>query len=394
MSKSALEGIKVLDLGRVIAAPYAAAFLADMGADVLKIEQPGRGDDARAYLPLNGYFAVFNRSKRGVTLNLRTEEGKKIFKELVREADVVIENFRPGVMKKLGLDYEVLKTINPSLIYCAVSAFGQEGPYSQIAGYDPLIQAMTGIVSITGAPGGEGYRCGASFCDVMAAMNAAYGVVSALYYRAKTGEGQMVDIAIADQGLLAMSSTMQFWLSERKVPQKLGNGYAAGAPGNSYHAKDGAYMFAGSSDQAWAKICNAWGKPELIDDPRFVDRTARTTNRALVDQMMNDFGADKTVEECIDFYKSIGMAVGPVNDAKAIYNDPQFGKDGYRPMYTTVNYPGVGEIEITDQPVKMSLTKPQVRCAPPTLGQDNVAVYGALGYSEDDLKELAEKGVI
>lgn len=394
MSKGALEGIKVLDLGRVIAAPYAASFLADMGADVLKIEQPGRGDDARAYLPLNGYFAVFNRSKKGVTLNMRTEEGKKIFLDLVKDTDVVIENFRPGVMKKLGLDYEELKKVNPRLIYCAVSAFGQTGPYSQIAGYDPLIQAMTGINSITGEPGGEGYRCGASFCDVMSAMNAAYGIVSALYYREKTGEGQMIDIAIADQGLLAMSSTMQFYLSERKIPQKLGNGYAAGAPGSCYHAKDGSYMFAGSSDQAWAKICNAWGKPELISDPRFVDRTARSTNRKIVDQMMNDFGADKTVEECIAFYKSIGMAVGPVNNAEDIYNDPQFGKNGFRPMYTTVNYPGVGEIEITDQPVKMSLTQPCVRCAPPTLGQHNAEVYGAMGYTEEQLKELAEKGVI
>lgn len=394
MSKGALEGIKVLDLGRVIAAPYAAAFLADMGADVVKVEQPGRGDDARAYLPLNGYFGVFNRSKKGVTLNMRTEEGKEIFKKLVKEADVVIENFRPGVMKKMGLDYEELKKINPGLIYCAVSAFGQSGPYSGIAGYDPLIQAMTGIVSITGDPEGEGYRCGASFCDVMSAMNAAYGIVTALFHRSRTGEGQMIDIAIADQGLLAMSSTMQFWLSERKIPQKLGNGYAAGAPGNCYHAKDGSYMFAGSSDQAWAKICNAWGKPELIDDPMFVDRTARSKNRKIVDQMMNDFGADKTVEECMTFYKNIGMAVGPVNNAEAIYNDPQFGINGYRPMYTTVNYPGVGEMEITDQAVKMSVTQPKVRCAPPTLGQHNEEIYGALGYSEEDLAALKEKGVI
>ena len=393
-NKGALEGLKVLDLGRVIAAPYAAAFLADMGADVLKIEQPGRGDDARAYLPLNGYFAVFNRSKRGITLNMRTEEGKKIFKELVKDVDVVIENFRPGVMKKMGLDYEELKKINPGLIYCAISAFGQEGPYSQSAGYDPLIQAMTGINSITGEPGGQGYRCGASFCDVMSAMNAAYGIVCALQYRNKTGEGQMIDIAIADQGLLAMSSTMQFYLSERKIPQKLGNGYAAGAPGNSYHAKDGEYMFAGSSDQAWAKICNAWGKPELITDERFVDRTARTKNRDLVDKMMNDFGADKTAEECMNFFKGIGLAVGPVNDAKAIYADPQFGKNGFRPMYTSVDYPGVGEIEITDQPVKMSVTQPQVRCAPPTLGQDNAAVFGALGYTAEQLEELKNQGVI
>lgn len=387
----ALDGIKVLDLGRVIAAPYAAAFLADMGAEVIKVEQPGAGDDARAYLPIDGYFGVFNRSKKGITLNLKA--GKEIFLKLVREADVLIENYRPGVMKKLGLDYEALREVNPRLVYCAVSAFGQEGPYSRTAGYDPLIQAMTGIVSITGAPDGEGFRCGASFCDVMSALSAAFGIVCALRHRDQTGEGQMVDIAIADQGLLAMSSTMQFYLSERKVPQKLGNGYAAGAPGNCYQARDGSYMFAGSSDAAWKKICNAWGKPELAQNPRYIDRTARTKNRAEVDRMMNEFSADKTVEECLTFFRNIGMAVGPVNDAKMIYEDPHFGKNGFRPMYTTVCYDG-REMEITDQPVKMSATPSKVRCAPPTLGQHNLEIYGALGYSPEELDGLEQQGVI
>lgn len=392
MSKGALEGIRVLDLGRVIAAPYAAAFLADMGAEVIKVEQPGVGDDGRQYLPLNGYFACFNRSKKGITLNLKT--GKDIFFKLVREADVLIENFRPGVMKKLGLDYEVLREVNPRLIYCAVSAFGQEGPYSQIAGYDPLIQAMSGIVSITGAPDGDGYRCGAPVCDVMSAMNAAFGIVCALRYRDMTGEGQMIDIAIVDQGILAQSSTNQFYLSEGKIPQRLGNGYAAGAPGNSYQAKDGCYMFAGSGDAAWKKICTAWGRPELIGDPRFADRTARTKNRALVDQMMNEFGQDKTVEECVVFYRGIGLAVGPVNNAEQVYHDPQFGRSGVRQMFTSVNYPGVGKIEITNQGVKMSKSQPEVRCAPPVLGQDNAEIYGALGYTPEELERMERQGVI
>lgn len=392
MIRGALDGVKILDLGRVIAAPYAAAFLADMGADVVKVEQPGSGDDARQYLPLNGYFACFNRSKKGITLNLKT--GKDVFLKLVEEADVVIENFRPGVMKKLGLDYEELKKVNPRLIYCAVSAFGQEGPYSQIAGYDPLIQAMSGIVNITGEPDGEGYRCGAPVCDVMSAMNAAYAIVCALRYRDLTGKGQMIDIAIVDQGILAQSSTNQFYLSERKIPQRLGNGYAAGAPGNSYYAKDGKYMFAGSGDAAWKKICNAWGKPELIEDERFADRTARTKNRELVDQMMNDFGKDKTVEECLEFYKKIGLAVGPVNNTEQVYNDPHFGKNGIRQMFATVDYPGVGEIEITNQAVKMSESQPEIRSAPPVLGQDNEEIYKSLGYSMDEIKEMKKTGII
>lgn len=389
---SALEGIKVLDLGRVIAAPYAAAFLADMGADVIKIEAPGRGDDARQYLPLNGYFANFNRSKKGITLNLKT--GKDIFLKLVKETDVLIENFRPGVMAKLGLGYDELKKVNPSLIYCAVSGFGQTGPMSQTAGYDPLIQAMSGIVSITGHPGEVPVRCGAPLCDVLAAVNAAYAVACALNYRTRTGKGQMIDIAIIDQGVFVQASTNQFYLSERKIPQRLGNGYAAGAPGGLYHAKDGYYMFAGSGDAAWKKIADAWGKPELADDPDFIDRTARTRNRVIVDKMMNDWSADKTVEACIAFFKNLKLACGPVLDAQQVYHHEHFGKDGVRQMFTSVNVEGVGEIEITNQAVKMSESGPKVRCAPPTLGQHNDEVLTSLGYGENEIQTLKEQGII
>ena len=390
--ESALAGIKVLDLGRVIAAPYAAAFLADMGAEVIKVEVPGIGDDARQYLPLNGYFANFNRSKKGITLDLK--KGKEIFLKLVKEADVLIENFRPGVMAKLGFGYDELKKVNPGLIYCAVSGFGQTGPMSQTAGYDPLIQAMSGIVSITGHPGEEPVRCGAPLCDILSAVNAAYGVVCALQYRNRTGKGQMIDIAIVDQGIFVQASTNQFYLSERKIPQRLGNGYAAGAPGGLYHAKDGYYMFAGSGDAAWKKISAAWGKPELADDPDYKDRTARTTNRVAVDKMMNDWSADKTVDECIAFFKGLKLACGPVLDAEQVYNDEHFGKNGVRQMFTSVDVEGVGEIEITNQAVKMSETNPMVRCAPPKLGQHNYEVLTELGYSHEEITTFREDGII
>lgn len=389
-----MNGVKVLDLGRVIAAPYSAAMLGDLGADVLKIETPEKGDDARVYLPVDGYFSVFNRSKKGITLNLKKPESKEIFFKLVREADVLLENFRPGVMKKLGLDYEVLKEINPRLIYACVSGFGQEGPYSQLAGYDPLIQAMSGISSVTGEVDGDPVRCGASMCDVMAAINVSFAIVSALYYREKTGQGQMIDCALLDQGVLAMSSVIQIYLSERKLPKRLGNGYAAGVPGNLYHAKDGVFMYAGSGDGPWKKICESWGKPELAEDPRYKDRKARVQNRKDVDQMMEDFTANMTVAECIDYFRGLGLACGPVQNAEQVFNDPQVGINGVRSMFVEVTYGKDKKFEITGPSFRMSLTPPEVRSPAPTLGEHNAEVYSALGYSEVEIAELKENGVI
>ena len=378
----------------MIAAPYSAAMLGDLGADVLKIETPEKGDDARVYLPVDGYFSVFNRSKKGITLNLKKPESKEIFFKLVREADVLLENFRPGVMKKLGLDYEVLKEINPRLIYACVSGFGQEGPYSQLAGYDPLIQAMSGISSVTGEVDGDPVRCGASMCDVMAAINVSFAIVSALYYREKTGQGQMIDCALLDQGVLAMSSVNQIYLSERKLPKRLGNGYAAGVPGNLYHAKDGVFMYAGSGDGPWKKICESWGKPELAEDPRYKDRKARVQNRKEVDQMMEDFTANMTVAECIDYFRGLGLACGPVQNAEQVFNDPQVGINGVRSMFVEVTYGKEKKFEITGPSFRMSLTPPEVSSPAPTLGEHNEEIYTALGYSEAEIAKLKENGVI
>ncbi len=313
---------------------------------------------------------------------------------LVKEADVLVENFRPGVMKKLNLDYEELKKVNPRLIYASISGFGQTGPMSQVAGYDPLVQAMSGISSVTGFPEGDPIRCGAPVCDILAAVNAAYAIVAALYCREKSGVGQMIDIALIDQGILAGASVNQFYLSQSALPQRLGNGYAAGVPGNLYHAKDGNYMYAGSGDEAWRKICESWGRPELVDDPRYKDRTARTQHREAVDKMMNDWSADKTVEECITYFKNLKLACGPILNIEQVYHHPHFGADGVREMFTKVDYPGVGEIKITNQAVKMSATPPKVRCAPPTLGQHNTEVLAAIGYSQAEIESFTEQGII
>lgn len=393
-NQGALAGIKVLDLGRVIAAPYCTAILGDMGADVIKVETPGIGDDSRNYVPKYGYYALFNRSKRGMTLNLKSEKGREAFLKLVAQSDVVVENFRPGVMKKLGLDYESLKQVKPDLVYAAISGFGQEGPYSQLAGYDPLIQAMTGLSAITGHPGGEPVRCGASVCDMMAGLNAALGVVTALYYRSQTGIGQMIDVALCDMGIMAAASVNQNYLCDGVIPVPLGNGYAAGAPGNLYKAKDGYFMYAGANNGPWKILCEEWGHPELVDDPRFCNRAARAKNRDEVDRMFTEWASERTVEECIAFLRSKKLACGPLYNIEQVYNDPHMGVDGVRRIFEETEFPKGNKMTVTGQNFLMSETQPRIRRNPPELGENNAEILAELGYSADEIGAMYADGAI
>jgi crotonobetainyl-CoA:carnitine CoA-transferase CaiB-like acyl-CoA transferase len=386
MSEGALKNIKVLDMGRVLAGPICTAMLGDLGADVIKIEDLG-GDKARNSLPEGGYFAAFNHSKRGVTLNLKSEKGREIFCKLIKEADVVVENFRPGVMKKLGLDYEYLKTINPGLIYAAVSGFGQEGPYSQRAGYDPVAQGMSGIMSVTGFPGNDSVRCGASICDVMAGMQAVIGILAALNYRTLTGEGQKIDVALIDMGVVAMSSVNQVYLSNGTVPGKMGNGYAAGAPGGCYKTSDGEAVLAPN----WEKLCGLMDRKDLLENPLYADRVSRVKNRVALDEIVTEWTKTMTTEELVNLFLENKMVAGPVFNVEQVVNDEHIA--GVRNMFTTVNLEGYGEIKITNQTVKLSKT-PAVVKNPPALGQHNLEVYTSLGYTEEEVNEMKKEGVI
>jgi formyl-CoA transferase len=389
-NNGALAGIKVLDMGRVLAAPFCAAILADMGASVIKIEAPGVGDDARYNLPIGGYFENFNRGKQGITLDLK--KGKEIFLKLVQDADILVENFRPGVMDKLGLGYETLKQVNPRLIYAAVSGFGQNGPYSQKAGYDPLAQAMCGIMSVTGFEGDRPVRCGASVCDILGGINAAVGVLAALHYRNITGKGQMIDVALVDVGVVALSSVTQVYLSEGKIPQAMGNGYVAGSPGGCYEAADGDFMLVGSSDKNWEKICNSIGHPEYITASEFCNKNVRNKNRKLVDSVINEWTRTRTVDELVKHFSELKMACGPVLNVEQVVNDPHIG--GAREMFTTIDHPELGQVKITNQGIKMSETPPRVRSSSPLLGQHNIEVLTALGYSQNEIDSFKEQGFI
>ncbi len=393
---SALAGLKVLDMGRVLAAPLCTSILADLGADVIKIEEPGSGDMARDNLPkkdgVSTYFVNFNRSKRGVTLNLKEADGKEVLKKLVEKADVIVENFRPGVMAKLGFDYSSLKMINPGIIYASISGFGQEGPYAKRAGFDPIAQAMSGIMSVTGMPDSERVRCGASIADVMAAQNAALAILAALLYRGKTGVGQMIDVALTDVSILALSSVNQVYLTDGTIPKPMGNGYAASAPGSSFPTKDGHVVLLTAGDAQWRKFCEVMGHPEWTAVPEFIDNDSRVRNKQMLHAKIREVTKTMETDELIDKLTAAGLPAAPIMNIAQVAEDPHF--QGVRKMFTEVSHPDIGTVHITNQGFKMSETNPYVRCCAPLLGEHNMEIYTELGLSEEQIKELSGRGVI
>lgn len=393
---SALAGLKVLDLGCVLSAPLGASILADLGAEVIKIETPTGGDSARMNMPIKDgvstYYINFNRSKRGITLNLKTAEGKKILRQLIEKSDILIENFRPGVMKRLGFGYEEVSKINSRIIYASISGFGQDGPYAQRAGYDPIAQAMSGIMSVTGEVDGSQVRCGASIADVMAGQNMVMAILAALYYRTVTGRGQQIDVALTDVCMIGMSSVNLTYLTDGKVPQPQGNGYVAVAPGDSYPTKDGHLVTLAGSQKQWIKFCEALGHPEWVDVPEFKTNADRVSHKPMLNQVISEVTRVHTTDETVDALLTAGLPAGPILNVEQVFHNKHF--QGAREMFTTVNHPKLGEVYIMNQSFKMSETNPYVRNCAPLLGQDNSDVLVELGYSESDVQKFKEAGII
>ena len=395
---SALAGIKVLDLGRVLAAPLCTSILADLGADVIKVEAPGVGDNSRDNLPkkddISMYYVNFNRSKRGITLDLKSAKGKEILTKLIKEADILVENFRPGVISKLGFSFEACQKINPGIIFASISGFGQEGPYAKRAGFDPIAQAMSGIMSITGEQGQKRVRCGASIADVMAAQNTALAIMVALWHRNNTGRGQMIDVALTDVCIVGLSSVNQVYLTDGVVPAPLGNGYAASAPGDSYPTKDGEdqVVLLTGSPQNWVSLCEVLGHPEWPSRPEFIDNNTRVKNKPLLNAEICSATRNFTTEELIGKLLGAGLPAAPIMNIAQVAADAHF--QGVREMFTEVEHPKIGKMKITNQSFKMSETNPHVRCCAPDLGQHNIEVLQGLGYSNEEIAKLAEEKVI
>lgn len=392
-----LDGIVVLDLGRVLACPYAATMMADMGATVIKIENPKGGDDTRKMGPfVNGnsvYYANFNRGKVGVTLNLKEPEGKEIFKEMVKKADVVLENYRPGTMEKLGLGYDVLKEVNPGIVYGSISGFGHTGPLSKRAGYDIVGQAMGGLMSTTGWPDGPATRTGTPMGDVLGALNMTVGVLAALVNKQRTGKGEKVDVALVDSVAAAMENITMIYQSTGRIPQRIGNRYESTYPYDTFPTKDGDVVIAAGNNKLYAILCDVMGKPELKTDPRFAEVKDRVANHVAMREIIVPWTKQHTIDEVDKLLNDAGCPACPVNTLDRLVVDPQIA--GARGMFPTIDQPGIGELQITAIPAHTTRTSTAPRKAAPLLGEDNAGVYGKLlGLDEAKLADLKAKGVI
>lgn len=396
-NKGLLEGMVVLDLTRVLAGPYCGTLIADMGATVIKVENPIGGDDSRSMGPfINGnsvYYANFNRSKLGCTLNLKTSEGKEIFKELVKKADIIIENYRPGTMEKLGLGYDELKKANPAIIYGAVSGFGHTGPLSKRAGYDIIGQAMGGLMSTTGWPGGPATRSGTPLGDVLGGLNLAIGILAALVNREKTGLGEKVDVALVDSVASAMENITMIYQATGRIPQRIGNRYESTYPYDSFPANDGDVIIAAGNNKLFSILCEIMEQPELKNDSRFLDVKSRVANHDDLFEIVSTWTKKYSVEEIDKKLNDAGCPASIVNTIDRLVVDRQIA--GAREMFPEIEQPGIGKLQITACPQKLTRTKSYPRKAAPLLGEDNIDIYGKLlGFDENKIKELKEKGII
>ena len=392
----ALLGIRVLDMSRVLAGPFTGMLLADMGADVIKLEIPDRGDDSRQFPPFIGdesmYYVNLNRGKKSITLNLKTQEGKEILKELVKKSDVVLENFRPGTMDRLGLGYEELKKINPRLIYSAISGFGQTGPYRLRPGYDIIGQAMGGLLSITGWPDGPPTRSGTAIGDILSSLFCTVGILGALQVREQTGEGQLVDVSLVDSVFASLENIPQAYFVDGHVPERIGNRYEFVYPYGTFEVKDGWVVMGIANDSLWVRFLEATGI-DVADDQRFESNPLRVKNHAPLKEIIEEWSRKKSKAEVLELLTQAGIPCCPIYDIKEASEDPHI--QGAREMVLEMDQPGLGRVKVQGNPIKMSMTKPKPRGPAPSLGGNTYEVLNTvLGISEDRFRELKDLGVV
>lgn len=392
-----LENIKILDLTRVLAGPFCTMILSDLGADVVKVEVPETGDDSRHFGPFkNGqslYFLSINREKKSISLNLKTDKGKEIFKELVKKFDVVIENFRPGTMEKLGLGYETLKELNPKLIYAASSGYGHTGPSSKKASYDILAQAMGGIMSITGWPNTPPTRVGMSLGDITASLYAGIGILAALQYRNNTGLGQKVDVAMLDCQVSILENAITRYQVDGVLPEPLGNRHPTIAPFQAFKASDSYFVIGCGNDSLWKKLCEAIGRSDLLANENFATNNLRTQNLSKLVEELDKTISQKTAAEWVKIIDDAGVPCGPINTIDKLFNEPQIVA---RKMIVDVDDKKAGKIKIAGNPIKMTyLEEKEHRLPAPEIGEHNVDVLsGLLGLSTEEIERLKNDGVL
>ncbi len=390
----ALSHIKILDLTRFLAGPFCTMLLADMGAEVIKIEEPRHGDDARYQgAMINGesaYFVGMNRNKRGMSLDLKSPEGKEIFLRMVKRFDVVVENFRPGVMRNLGLDYPVLKKVNPGIVYCGISGFGKDGPYHLRPAFDFIAQGVSGFMSVTGFPDREPVRTGIPISDSVAGIYAAFGILAALMSRQQTGRGQEVQTSLVD-GMVSILSFQAAWFFARgDIPARGGNDHPVSSPYGTFKALDGYINIAPAGDPMWERLAAALGQKDLIQDPRFRTNDLRRANRKELNDIVNEITSKKPMGEWIEYLNAQGVPCGPIYNLAQTFGDPQVK---HQEMVLELDQPA-GKVKTLGFPIKMSDTPASIRRPAPRLGEHAEEILGELGFSAEKIKELKEKKVI
>ncbi|MDQ0213788.1 crotonobetainyl-CoA:carnitine CoA-transferase CaiB-like acyl-CoA transferase [Oikeobacillus pervagus] len=393
---SALNGVKILDLTRVLAGPYCTMILGDLGAQVIKVEAPGGSDETRGWGPpfqngVSAYYLCANRNKKSITIDLKTDEGKKIIQKLISECDVIINNFKTGTMDRLGLGYESLAKINPKIIFCSITGFGETGPYKHLPGYDFIIQAMSGFMSITGEEDSTPQKVGVAITDVLTGLYACIGIHAALYEREQSGTGQKIDVSLYDTAVSSLVNIASNYLMSGKIPTRLGNRHPNIVPYQTFQTADGEMVIAVGNDRQFAHLCSIIGLPELSQDPQFSTNPNRVTHReTLIPILQNEF-IKKPTAYWQQLCQQNTIPCGPIQSMEDLVADPQLQA---REMFLSMNHPEAGDIRLVGSPLKLSKTPPTFEKHPPMPGEHTEEILTQLGYSAATIADLQKNQII
>lgn len=392
-----LEGIRVLDLSRVVSGPYCTMMLGDLGAEVIKVEHPEMPDETRSWGPPfpenrsdSAYYLSINRNKKSLTLDFKTPKGKKILTKLIEQSDVLVENFRVGTLKKLGLDYESVKEINPQIIYCSISGYGSTGPYAHKGGYDVIIQGMGGLMSITGSEE-ESFKVGIPIVDITTAMLSCNAILAALFNRSRTGHGQKVETSLLETQIACLTNVGSNYLVSGKLPKRHGNQHPNIVPYQPYNAKNGSFILTVTNEKIWKSFCKSIDKPELETDENYKNNSMRVKNRDQLNEILQKIFLEKNVEDWLDIFEEHGVPCGPINNLEQVFKDPQVL---HRDMLVEIPHSS-GNVKTTGIPFKFSDSKTSIRIAPPLFGEHTEEIIKKiLKYSSNEYEELKLNKII
>jgi crotonobetainyl-CoA:carnitine CoA-transferase CaiB-like acyl-CoA transferase len=390
-----LEGIKVLDFTRAMAGPFCTQLLGDLGAEIIKVESIQGGDETRQWGPfwndISCYFLSANRNKQSIAINLKDSDGFKIIRSLVEKSDVVIENFRPGIVERLGINYQSLAKINPRLIYCSISGFGQDGPRSQEPAYDLLMQAYSGLMSITGFDDNKPVRAGLPVTDLTAGLYATIAIITALYSRQCTGEGQKVETSLLEGQISWLSYYIVGYFANGIIPRPMGSAHHSLAPYGAYQAKDGNFVIAVGNDQQWKRLCDALGAGELAEDERFKTNIGRINHRQEMDKALNEIFQKQSVSELVTKISNGNVPSSPINSIDQVVQDPQVW---HMEMIEQIPHTNIPDLKLPGIPIKLSKTPARIQSSPPMLGEQTDLILQNLGFLPENIAELRQNGVV